>query len=550
MTSPFENWTEEMLNAAEEQIIFYRTHLDIAIEEMFAPVKLTRIQKVIARAIGNSDDSKIVCSRGFGKTFLGGLIGAAIAVLYPQADQIVTSNTTNQAVIMLEKIKMIAEQNTNLANELKSVSSKNLVSISKQDARCQFKNGTTIKALALESARGQRAKVLWQDESLEVDQEQYNAIAEPIKNTTRYSAKTYGFKDFPSKTVCLTSACEKNNPFYSQFMNALTNMAKGDYDYFACALDYNAAADNGITDMEFFEKERKRMPDFTFQMEYGSIFLGSSKDSAFPYDIIDPCRTLKKVELEQPKNSKSRYVMGVDIATSDAKNSDNTIISVIKFNERADGSFARKLVYLRSFNGKKLDFIAEEMRKIYHCKFPNIEKLVFDARGLGDSLPIMFDKEWIDTVTGKEYPPLVCDDVRQTNTASLAILHPVRAVQSLNQRIYTNMRVTLEQRKIELPITYRAIQLIDAEIDDPAKKMTMEEKSIYLEADALQHEMGNIVAKVGASGNVLYDVQKVNQHKDRYSSVSYANDYISEIEKESMRHHKQGEVCVGLCDAW
>ncbi len=48
----------------EEQVIFYRTHLDIFIEDCMPPVKLTRDQHVIARAFGNCDDIKIVQSRG------------------------------------------------------------------------------------------------------------------------------------------------------------------------------------------------------------------------------------------------------------------------------------------------------------------------------------------------------------------------------------------------------------------------------------------------------------------------------------------------------
>lgn len=203
---------------------------------------------------------------------------------------------------------------------------------------------------------------------------------------------------------------------------------------------------------------------------------------------------------------------------------------------------------MQSFNGKKLDYIGEQMRKIYHQKFPNAQKLIFDARGLGDGLPVLFDKEWVDPITGKEYPPLVCDDVPLTNSQAVQVLHPVRAVQSLNQRIYTNMRVALQKKLIELPIPYRTMQQNDAEIDDPSKKMSMQQKSVFLETDALQHEMGNIVAKVGASGNVLYDVPKASQHKDRYSAIAYANDYISQLEKENIKKFRRGEVCVGICD--
>lgn len=540
--------TEEQMALWEEQIIFWRTHLDIAIEDLFPPFKLTRIQKVIARAIGNSEDIKAACSRGFGKTLVGAVCMAAIGALYPGGDQLVTSNTALQATLMFEKLRQLANQNPNIANELKATNNKNLITISKTGASCLFRSGSVARALPLESARGQRAKVLWQDESLEVNAETYNQIAEPIKNTTRYNAAAYHFEDFPSKTVCLTSACDKGNSFYASFMKTVQNMARGDYGSFACALDWQAAINNGITSAEFFEKERKRMPESTFMMEYGTIFLGSGADSAFPYELIDSCRTLKKIEMEQPKNSKSRYVMGLDIATSAAEGSDNTIISVLKFNERADGTFFRKLVYMRSFNGQSLDALAEEIRKLYHNSFPNTEKIVYDARGVGDSFDKFLERDWMNPANGKEYPPLVVDDVAHSNSAAVPVLRPFRAVQVLNQRIYTNLRVALEKHVIELPISYRAIQQLDAEEENPAKRLGLQEKAIYLETDALQHEMGNITIRTGVSGTAIIDTTKAAQHKDRYSSLAMANDYISEMEKDNIKRRRHGAVCVGIVD--
>lgn len=102
----------------------------------------------------------------------------------------------------------------------------------------------------------------------------------------------------------------------------------------------------------------------------------------------------------------------------------------MKYTERSDGSFAKKLVYMRSFHGKGLDILAEEIRKLYHIKFPNCEKIVYDARGLGDSLDRFFDKEWVDPLSGKEFPPLVVDDVPNRNAAAIPALHPFRAVNS------------------------------------------------------------------------------------------------------------------------
>lgn len=52
----------------ERQVQFYRDHLDIFIEDAFPPAMLTMTQHVSVRMIGNGDDIKIVCSRGYGKT--------------------------------------------------------------------------------------------------------------------------------------------------------------------------------------------------------------------------------------------------------------------------------------------------------------------------------------------------------------------------------------------------------------------------------------------------------------------------------------------------
>ena len=250
--------------------------------------------------------------------------------------------------------------------------------------------------------------------------------------------------------------------------------------------------------------------------------------------------------MEQPKGSKSRYIISMDIATSKAKGSDNSVLIVHKFNEKKDGSFSRQVVHIRSYNGEALDFLAEEVRKYFHVKFPNSEMIVYDARGLGDSFDRFFDKVWIDPESGREYPPLVVDDEDRTNPDAVQVLHPFRAVNSLNQRIYTNLRVALEKNTIELPVSYRVTKEKQAGVDE-SKRMSKEELANYLEADALQIEMGNIVAKAGASGSVLYDVPKATMHKDRYSSLAMGNDYISELEKKNIESKRRGRGAIGVC---
>lgn len=538
------------LDLAEEQVIFYRDHLDIFIEDAFPPIRLTRDQHIIAREFGRGDDIKIVQSRGSGKTWLTAVCCHAICCLYPGTIVAVCSGTAPQATLVLQKLKLLAEQNQNIANELASNNLRNLVTVSKDKGKANYKNGSSIESFAIESMRGLRAKIVVIDECPEVDQADQDAIVSPIKNYRREISFNYGFKDYASKTINITSACEKTNSFYNEFVRVVREMAKGSPGAFACALDYNAAAANGITDMAFFLKEKERLPALVFDMEYGSKFIGETSNSVLPYELTQACRTLAKVELAQPKNSKSRYVISLDIATSEAKGADNSIITVIKFTERADGSFAKKLVHIRSFHGKGLDVLSEELRQLYHLKFPNAEKIVYDARGLGDSLDKFFDKEWVDPMTGKEYPPLVVDDTANYNVSAMPILHPFRAVNTLNQRIFANLRVALEKRTIELPVNLRTIQAKEAEIEDASKRKSTAEMAIYAEADALQYEMGNLVMIKSSSGNVLYDVPRKNQHKDRYSSLAMGNDYICELEKDNVKKYRRGPVCIGVASGF
>lgn len=538
------NW-----DAMEEQLAFYRSHLDVFVEDAFAPIKFTRAQHILMRQIGNCIDSKDTCSRGFGKTWLAALGGFAICVLYPGSTVLVVSATAKQATLALGKLKLLAEQNPNIANEISASNAKSLVQVSKDSSSCTLKNGSKLISASIDSARGIRAKVIIIDEALDVDQDELEAVVSPIRNTTREVCFNYGFKDYPSKTITITSACEKSNQYYDNFMKDVVRMSKGDRSVFACALDYRAAAANGITDMDFFMKEKERMPSAVFDMEYGSKFIGANSNSAFPFDLTASCRTLSTIEMEQPKNSKSRYVICVDIATSQAKGSDNSVLTVIKFTERTDGSFAKKLVHIRSYNGKPLDYLAREVREYYHLRFPNTEKIIYDARGLGDSFSRFFDQEWLDNTTGKEYPPLVVDDEPLTNHAAKQVLHPFRAVNTLNQRIYTNLRVALEQKSIEFPIQERIIRANQAAVEDENRRMSPEELAVYLETDALQFEMGNIVEKTSSSGNKTYDVPHANQHKDRYSSLAMANDYICELEKVNKKKHRQNKVYVGEAGA-
>lgn len=200
--------------------------------------------------------------------------------------------------------------------------------------------------------------------------------------------------------------------------------------------------------------------------------------------------------------------------------------------------YTKKLVNIRSFHGNRLPILADEVRKMV-VKFPNTIKVAFDHRGLGDSFPQFMDEPWTDPESGKEYPPYVCDDTRSYIHNSVPLLRSVKANLGMNQGIATSLRVALEQRTLDLPVNSRRIfdnKVIEINGEEEIERpLTMQEQAIYIEADALQIEMGNIVGKQTGSGNYVYDTARPTQHKDRYSALGMAVHYISELEEERVR---------------
>lgn len=381
----------------------------------------------------------VVKSRGYGKTWLTALCCIAMGVLYPGSLIAVVSGTAEQATLIVKKIQDYFIRNPEIMREIQCDGHRP-VQLSRNKGICTLKNGSKIESYSVGTMRGNRAKIMVIDESPEVKADDLDAVIGPVRNTKRDICHQRGIADYTSKTISITSACLKSNYFYAMFVSALRDFAKGSTGSFACALDYRSAARVGITDMEFFRKEQRKMPEAKFAMEYGSIFVGAESGSMFPYDLTEGCRTLRQVEYAQPSGSSSDYIIGVDLATSTDRKADNAVICVIKLADMENGAYLKKLVYLRSYHGKRLDALAEEVRRTF-SRFPRTTRIVFDHRGLGDAFPQFLAQPWIDPESGKEYPPWTLDDERTIIHNAVPILRSVKASAQINQQLVSCLRV-------------------------------------------------------------------------------------------------------------
>lgn len=526
-----------------KQIWYYRTHLDRFIEEYFK-IKLKPSQRVDARIIGNFRNIDLVKNRGAGKTWLIAICSLALGVLYPGSMIAVISSTAEQAVLVVKKIEEKFLVYPDVLREINASRHNKPVQINPHKGVCWLKSGSKIESYSMGTLRGNRAKILICDEAPEIPKEDLDAVAKPITNETRDICIQRNIHDYDSKVISITSACLKNNYFYTSFVNILKRMAAGEKGCFAWAMTYEEAVREGISKLSYFEDQRKTMTDEKFKMEFESIFLGAAEGAVFPFDLTDRCRTLTGVEVAQPAKSSVEYIMSLDIATSSASNADNAILTTIKMVELENGGYLKQVVRIQSFHGKRLDSLATKLRENL-VRFPNTVKVIVDVRGLGDAFPQFLSKPWIDPETGKEYPPLVRDDEPTIIDNAVPLIRPFIANNLLNNQMVSALTIALETQSIELPESSRYIvgnKIFDRNDDgeNGGRTITMQEKAVFIEADALQIEMGNIVGRQGANGNVIYDSARANMHKDRVSSLMMGVWYISVLEEERKRKLMRG----------
>lgn len=525
------------------QINFWRTHLDVFIEDYFK-VKLYPFQQLVVRDIGNCiyvfDDE----SRGLGKTFKMALVLPAFCVLYPGIECLVVSRSARQAVITVKKVKQIYDSNEQLRREVKGD-----IKISKDRGIVNFKNGSTISAMAAgaegDSIRGERFKIIFMDEAAFIDDD-YTRSLRPTLNSVRLQIMHIrqilddeNYPSEPSRFIESSSANFKYTKHFGRMKEHYAKMLEGSPSA-VYNIPYTLGLRHNLFDEGFIKEEKSSLPKEVFSMEYDCKHLGSGENGFFDFTSINNARTIDSVELQQPKNSKSRYIMIVDVATGKRKDADNSCIGIIKFNEKPNGTFDKRLVYVRTIKGENLGTTADEIR-ILHARFPNIEKIIVDINGVGEGIPPLLETPYIDPETGKEFPILVDENEIVTDEKKAKpIIRSFRGSNELNNRGATAIKLYLEKGDLHLPLP---TSMVKDKVKTSDKGLTrdrlIEEKAIFHNTDALTMELLDIRA-FKTKTTWKYDVPR-GKHKDRYSVLMMGCLYLYELEEENREDKRNNE---------
>ena len=527
----YEAWTEF--------ISYYRYYIDEFATDVLG-LKLFPFQRLILRAMARYDSSCLIACRGLGKSYIVAVFFICVAILYPNIKLGIASGNAQQAKnVIIQKIKGELSKNKNIAREINFP-----IKTSGDDCVCEFKNGSEIRAITLaqdrggDSARSWRFSYLLVDEARLVKEDIIEEILTPMTKTKRQAAIDWKQTE-KGKMIFITSAYLKTSPIYKRFKNHFDEMVGGNQQYMAVCFPYQVGVQAGLFDMDDIEKElaKPTMTKDKFMYEYEGIFVGSSGESYYPYELTMPCRVLEHCELEQPKKSDSIYVITHDVAVSDAKNSDNACTHVIKLKLRPNGTYTKSVVFTKVVNGAPLEKQRDYLRELIHLKFPNCKKLIIDERGSGNGLPRMFYESWEytdpKTKITVEYPPLIKDNDEEGFLLenSIPMIRAVNATNEFNTTYYPYMKSCFEDRTLQL--------LTPSDNVDAAYKageILPEEYAQYIEHDTLQSELSNIKQDYSDKGNLQYVRIVKSKKRDRATSLFYGLSVISEWELENRQN--------------
>lgn len=530
----YEEWTKFLS--------YYRYYIDKFAVDILGMTNLFPFQRLLLRAMGRYPNIMFIMCRGLTKSYIAAIFMTCMAILYPGISIGIVSGNGNQArMVIKQKIDGELTKYENIKREI-------LFPIVTSADNCivKFKNGSSIRAISLgsgrngDSIRGWRFQLILVDEARLVRSNIIKDVLEPMTNTPRKNniaaVQEYSeAKVEESRMMYISSAWLKTCDLYQRFLNYYTSMRSGNKNYFVASLDYRVGIDSGLWTAEKME-EKRNDPNVTSESwlyEYCGVFVGSSADSYYPYEITTKCRTLYSCELSQPKNCNYEYIITHDVAVSARSGSDNTCTHVIKLIPKPDGTFIKEVVFTKAMNGATLREQKDFLRELLHIRFPNTSKLVIDAQSAGEGLLSLFVEPWIyQDAKGvrTEFPPLICDDDIETQKMipdALPIIRGIRASVEFNNTYYPYMKACFEDEDLKL--------LVDSqEVDERYKdgKYTAEEQITHVEQDFLVQELSNITQRFSESGNIIYTRLVRTNKRDRATSLMYGLSVVCEYEKE------------------
>jgi len=507
-----------------------------------------------------------ISSRASAKSWLIAVYSIAVCILYPGTNIVLASSTKAQAgLIISDKCRILRDEYPNIARE-----TANLVT-NQNKWEMTFHNGSWIKVVVSgESGRGNRSNKTVLEERRLIPNEVINSVLRPflVSRQPPYMKKPQ-YSDIKElreepQEIIITSAHYKSYEWYPEIKRFLKLIAEGSTDIKAIFFDYLICIKHGIKTEKQMEAEKENMDSISFIMEYGNIPYGTSANAFYKLGLFDrtikrswrPIRdevylTTKKNNYDIPKLSDEMRVVSVDVAMRAGSTNDNTIITCARLLPSKKG-WATEIVYIESHNGKNTYLQALRIKQIFE-EFQG-DSLVLDIAGPGISVFDALCSVTKDETRGVEYPAYtvmnwehVDDRVyeelisRTLSKEAKECIFPIYATAPLNSLIAVKFRERLKKKLISFLVDDNTeedflIKLGNQDIlDQDNTGVRAYLLQAHLQTSLMINECISLEMSLTGAGGLVKLVEPDGARKDRYSSASYLNYYVSLLDLDLLK---------------
>lgn len=323
----------------------------------------------------------------------------------------------------------------------------------------------------------------------------------------------------------------------------------------AIDIDYQCSLDHGLITQEKIDEDRIALGEFSFDMEYRSIFWGENANSFYKSAELNDCRVLKnayypltddeyrasdvkKKRIKQmPRKSGEIRLIGVDFARMSSNKNDNSVFTLMRLLPNGD-SYKREVVYIEAWNGVKTEDQATRIKRLY-TEF-ECDKLIIDGSGNGVAL--------IDEMAKSSYDPSIDEHYEAFGVYACNVnasheplkegnncIYVMKAYEKDNNNVIIYLKNALLSKKIRLLVDENTKEN-DLKGDKKFHQDTEYHVNTllpFIQTSQFIFETLNLEYEQRPTGNIA--IKNGAKRKDRFSSLAYAN-YLAElIEKEEYR---------------
>ncbi|MEK4049929.1 hypothetical protein [Bacillus sp. FSL K6-2839] len=519
-------------------------------------MRLDLDQRVFLRCMSRFVSTYGVFPRGFGKTMLELMSIYHTCIWFPDITIAMSAQTReNAASISEEKHNEIIKWFPLIKNELSGKPS-----FTKDSVEVNFSSGGTYSVLAnAQSTKGQRRRRLNVEESALLNNELFKDVLEPVVNVPRRTIgklATVNPYELNGMINYLTTSGYRGSDEFNRILNMLDEMAdlKGKI-VLGASWELPCYFGRGETKTQILAKKKDPTTSATsFAMNYESKWVGATDGALINISKLLKIRTLKKAEIECPKDKKgnfqlNEYIFGVDVARSNSQSNNKTAIVVLKIIRNENGVIRQiQLVNIveppNGLSFKEQSIIVKQMFYKYggslDIQKSRVKAIVVDGNVIGKGLIDRLLEDVTDPETNEE---LGCFDTINTAqqpdvTSAPKIIYDLTA-QGINGDIIRTFIDYVETGKLKLLKVYDSVKSKTS-----SNQTATQEEHASIHTQFLVDEVSNLKLKKTTTSITVEQVQR-KIDKDRYSALAYALYYIFLfLEKEDLEEYDEDDDLV------